>query len=138
MLSAQLEMFEASPQVEALRTRLAKLGNDYICSNRLPGTTATVSFLGQFQGQTVVWEMRLATLAHCQLAEDDAVSTSVQQRYTCPFIEVKEGVEGVYQLRVGLALAVIDEPAIKKTIIMIRNYKRLAIGKIELSNHRVQ
>ena len=131
-------MFDLFPQVEALRARLEKLDRDYICSNHLPDTAASVSFLGRFQNQTVVWEMSLATLAHCQLAEDDAVSISVQQHYTCPFIEVKEGVEGVYQLRVGLALAVIDEPAIKKTIIMIRNYKRLAIGKIELSNHRVQ
>ena len=37
----------------------------------------------------------------------------------------------VYQLNVGLDLPIIDEPVIKKTIIMIRNYKLLAVGKIE-------
>lgn len=75
--------------------------------------------------------MTLATLAHYRLSEPNEISTSEQKFFNCPFIEIKAGVEGVYQIRVGLDLAVIDESVIKKTIIMIRNYKRLAIGKIE-------
>lgn len=75
--------------------------------------------------------MTLATLAHYRRAETDSVSAAAHANFTCQFIEIKEGVEGVYQIRVGLDLAEIDDAVIKKTIIMIRNYKRLVIGKIE-------
>lgn len=118
------------PNVATFRVQLEKLGSDYICATRLPDAAAAVSFLGQFQGQTVLWNMTLATLAHYRLSEPNAISTAEKKLFNCPFIEINAGVEGVFQIRVGLDLAVIDEPVIKKTIIMIRNYKRLAIGKI--------
>lgn len=124
-------MYKAYPQVETLRTRLAELGSDYICNTGLPDTSVSVSFLGKFQGKIVAWNMTLATLMHYRLSERDAIATTEPWLVICPFIEIKEGVEGVYQLKVGLDLSVIDEPVIKKTIIMIRNYKRLVIGKIE-------
>ena len=119
------------PKVAAFRIQLEKLGSDYICATRLPDATASVSFLGQFQGQTVLWNMTLATLAHYRLAESNAIPATEQKFFNCPFIEINAGIEGVFQLSVGLDLAVIDEPVIKKSIIMIRNYKRLAVGKIE-------
>ena len=75
--------------------------------------------------------MTLGTLAHYRQAETDVDSAAAQALFRCPFIEIDEGVDGVYQIRVGLDLAIIDDPVIKKTIIMIRNYKRLVIGKIE-------
>ena len=124
-------MYKAYPQVETLRTQLAELGSDYICNTRLPGTSASVLFLGQFQDHTVVWKMTLVTLAHYRLAEAEVVVTTEPRRFIRQFIYIKEGTDGVYQLNVGLDLPVIDESVIKKTIIMIRNYKRLVIGQIE-------
>jgi len=124
-------MYIAHPPAETFRTRLLALGSDYLCNTRLPDTSASVSFLGQFQGQHVVWNMTLATLAHYVLTEPDFIAAKAQGLRVSPFIEIMEGLEGVYQIRVGLDLAVIDEPVIRKTIIMIRNYKRLALGKIE-------
>lgn len=118
-------------KAEALKSQLQKQGCDYICTTLLPDTSASVSFLGPFQGQTVVWNMKLATLAHYRLAEADIVSTTEPRFFICPFIDIKEEAGGAYQLNVGLDLAVIDDPVIKKTIIMLRNYKRLVIGKIE-------
>jgi len=119
------------PKVEAFRTRLEQSGSDFICTSRLPAAVTTVSFLGQFQSQTVLWNMTLATLAHYRQSESAGIAGAGQRLFNCPFIEIDAGVEGVFQLRVGLDLEIIDEPAIKKSIIMIRNYKRLVIGKIE-------
>jgi len=119
------------PQVDALKSQLQKQGCDYICHTRLPDTTASVLFLGQFQGHTVVWNMTLAALAHYRLVAADVIATTESRRVICPFIDIKEKADGEYQLNVGLDLPIIGEPVIKKTIIMIRNYKRLAIGRLE-------
>lgn len=124
-------MHSTFPEVETFKTQLAILRRDFICNTHLPDVNASVSFLGQFQGQAVLWKMNLATLHHYRLAAVDAKSTTEQRNFNCPFIEINAGFEGVYQIRVGLDLAVIDEPVIKKSIIMIRNYRRLAIGRIE-------
>ena len=120
-------------KVEAFNTRLAKLGCDYICTTRLPDTSASVAFLGRLQGQTVIWNMTLATLAHYRQGKINDDSAAAQAHFPCSFIEIDEGVEGVYPLKVGLDIAVIDEPVIKKAIIMMRNYKRLVIGRIEFA-----
>lgn len=124
-------MTDPFPLVEAFKIQQLMLGGDYICSTRLPAAIASVSFLGQFHGQTVLWNMTLATLLHYRSCVDYEIFTKEQEIFKCPFIEIKEGVEGVYQIRVGLDLGVIDAPVIKKSIIMIRNYKRLAIGRID-------
>lgn len=119
------------PQVEAFRAQLDKLGSDYICNTSLPDSIASVLFLGNFQGEIVLWNMTVATLAHYRLHESQSIAPAQKSILNCPFIEIIEGTEGVFPLRVGLDLAEIDEPVIKKTIIMIRNYKRLVIGTIQ-------
>jgi len=122
-------MNKGLPQVEFLKTQLVSAGNDYICNTALPESSASVLFLGPFQGEIVRWNMTVATLAHYRLAETE--STAPQRLFDRPFIEILHEAEGVFPLRVGLDLAVIDETVIKKTIIMMRNYKRLVIGQIQ-------
>lgn len=118
-------MFTLSGQVQALDIQLAQLGRDFICTSQPPANRLQVRFIGPFQGRQVVWDMQLGTLLEHRLqAHSDST-------FPCPFIEIEEGSEGVFPIKVGLDLAVIDEPVIKKTIIMVRNYKRLVIGKIE-------
>lgn len=112
-----------SPPVQALNLQLQQLGQDFICTTTLPDSRVQLRFLGPFRGQTVVWEMQLGTLADWRRQAGSAVA--------CPFIEIAEGIEGVHPIAVGLDLAAIDEPVIRKTIIMVRNYKRLKIGRIE-------
>lgn len=123
---------EAS-QITALRTQLEQLGADYLCTTPLPSASVAVKFLGKFQGQVVVWEMTLGTLAYYRALASENTFTSYAELKPCSFIEVQAGIEGVYPVKVGHDLAVIDAPAIKKTIIMMRNYKRLIIGKIEFT-----
>jgi hypothetical protein len=118
-------------QVEAFKLALNSSGGDFICHTDLPATHSQVTFAGTFQGETVCWNMTIATLDHYRLTSKADKPAIEQQKYRCPFIEIAEGIEGVYPLSVGLDLPVIDEPVIKKAIIMIRNYKKLLVGKIE-------
>lgn len=118
-----------SPLVDAFRADLQILGRDFVCPTALPANAATVSFIGVFQGQSVLWQMTLATLSHWQLSCSSAHFDAERNLFSHPFIEIDDGQVGVFPIRVGLDLVLIDEPVIKKTIIMVRNYKRLALGR---------
>jgi len=123
-------MSEDLTKIDAFRNRLNKLGSDYICNTPLPESYASVLFMGPFQGKIVVWNMTVATLAHYRLLEPHCIATVQQRLFNRQYIEIVDGTGGVFPLKVGLDLAEIDESVIKKTIIMIRNYKRLHIGQI--------
>jgi len=72
-------------------------------------------FTGPFEGRTVTWD------ATFRVAQEGRPNT----------IEIgNEGPDGV-QLTVTLALPCFDLPAIRKTVIMIRQYKRLKRGRHE-------
>jgi hypothetical protein len=111
-------MIHELTNLESFRIRLDKQGAEFICDTPLPAISASISFLGPISGDTVVWNMILVAIKCGEM----------------PFIEIQQGSNGVYPVRVGLALPAIDEPVIKKTIIMMRNYKRLAIGRIEFGS----
>lgn len=109
------------PAVTALRTQLEQAGRDYFCDTSLPAPLAAVRFIGPFQGEDVVWQLNLTTLAQARR----------HAPAPCPFIEIAAGEAGVHAITVGLELPHIDEPAIRKSIIMVRKYKRLAVGRLE-------
>lgn len=78
---------------------------------------ARIRFAGRFDGEPVMWDAEVIALR----ADPSAPSTA-------PYIAV--GAVGPHGrlLRVGLALAAIDPPALAKTVVMVRNYKRLRRG----------
>ena len=126
-------MSELMPAVASLKKQLSEKQVDYFCGTLVPAAVATVTFIGPFQGRLIVWNMTLAALAHGRKAVSTGITggmASTVAGYAQPYIEISVGVEGVHMLRVGLDLAEIDEPAIRKTIIMIRNYKRLELGRM--------
>lgn len=127
-------MSHESLPVEAFRTELQILGRDFSCPTALPAGAVTVSFIGVFQGQSVQWQMTLATLSHWQTFSSKAHCDVDSKLFNQPFIEIDEGHGGVFPIRVGLDLALIDEPVIRKTIIMVRNYKCLALGRSGFGN----
>ncbi len=114
-----------TPSAQALDLQLAQLGQEFICATPLPDSRVQLRFLGPFQGQTVVWDMQLRTLADCRQSAGENSSIP------CPFIEIAAGAQGMHPITVALDLPSIDEPVIRKTIIMVRNYKLLKIGRIE-------
>ncbi|HEY6094605.1 MAG TPA: hypothetical protein VIU93_06590 [Gallionellaceae bacterium] len=92
------------PAVTALRTQLEQAGRDYFCDTSLPAPLAAVRFIGPFQGEDVVWQLNLTTLAQARR----------HAPAPCPFIEIAAGEAGVHAITVGLELPHIDEPAIRK------------------------
>ncbi len=114
----------AAPLAE-LHALLAQAGGDFLCDTDLPAPLAKVRFSGSFQGAEVAWEMTLTTLHYQRHTLNDPSAAR------CPFIEIKPDSGGVYPITVALDLPAIDEPVIRKSIIMVRNYKRLIVGKIE-------
>ena len=118
---------EESP-VAALTSLLAQTGSDYLCASDLPDTAVFVQFLGPFQNRMVAWDATLYTLTR-SYQDHPAQSDSTLQLFSRPFIEITPSAAGRYSLKVGLDLPTIDAPVIKKTIIMIRNYKRLRLGR---------
>jgi hypothetical protein len=84
-------------------------------------------FTGIFLQQNVIWDAHLYTLAY-YCTEVVETSRPLQARQ---FIEVGELAPSGRIIRIGLNLPVIDEPAITKTMIMVRQYKRLASGHYE-------
>ena len=123
-------MTHKGEQVELLKAQLQMLGTDFICATPLPAISAGVMFLGPFQGKIVVWNMTLSSLGQLKKIADDVTEISSQQLPYQSFIEIATGNDDVFPLQVVLDVAVIDVATIKKSIIMIRNYKRLAIGRM--------
>jgi hypothetical protein len=78
-------------------------------------------FAGNFLGNDVIWDARLMTLAF--------YARKTGKRRLQQFIEVGEPCEHGRRITIALNLLSIDEPAILKTIIMIRQYRRLSVGR---------
>ena len=78
---------------------------------------ARIRFAGRFENRAVTWDAEILAL---HAAGTQAV----------PYIEIgNEGAHG-RALRIGLPLAKLDAATLAKTVIMIRNYKRLRRGRI--------
>ncbi len=104
-------------------------GQDYLLVEQTNDQRARLRFCGPFLGQAVVWDCEFVTLATEQ--PDGRRQRALVPRVLRNFIEVGEpGPQGV-PLRVGLDVARIDQSAIEKLIIMIRNYRRLRPGRHE-------
>jgi len=82
---------------------------------------ARFDFTGPFQQDGVSWHCELCTLAH--------IAAETGQHELQQFLEVTPcEAEHSFDIRVGLMLDRIDAAAIHKTIIMIRQYKNIAVG----------
>ena len=82
-------------------------------------------FTGPFQGKLIIWDAYLQTLSY-YVSKHSLPSHSARQ-----FIEVGNSGERGRLIRIGLNLPRIDEPVVLKSLIMVRQYKRLAPGRHE-------
>ena len=90
----------------------------------LPAQRVRLRFSGIWAGREVVWDAVFVTLRALAAAGEPAGRR---------FIEIDPGraEAGTPRLRVGLDLPVIDLPAVRKAVIMVRNYRRLRPGRME-------
>jgi hypothetical protein len=119
------DMAQRQTQVDSLAALLAESGADYLCLTTVPDGMVRVRFLGRFQNRPVAWDAAIYTLRRYHEQH------GAQLLSGRPFIDIAPSAGGSFKLTVGLNLAIIDAPAIKKTIIMARNYKRLQVGRME-------
>jgi hypothetical protein len=82
-------------------------------------------FTGPFQGEKIIWDAYLQTLSYY------VSKHSLQDQPVRQFIEVGDAGEHGRLIQIALNLPSIDEPVVLKSLIMIRQYKRLAPGRHE-------
>jgi hypothetical protein len=121
---------------EKLAAELAASGDAFRLLHRHSPESVHIQFTGLFQQQPVVWDAIIQTLGHYFKHTVKDKLEPGQSVYLKQFIEIKPGVN-LLQLQIALNLAEIDDAAIKRSIIMIRNYKRLHVGRHEYGDaHR--
>jgi len=111
--------------LEQFEQALNQQDRDYIVDQWETDQACLLRFIGNFEGQPVVWHAHLQTLRNYAENTSTAESSGLRQ-----FIQLDKQ-QDRYRLRIGLNLEKIDEAAILRTIIMIRQYKRLHQGRHE-------
>jgi hypothetical protein len=109
--------------LEQVRAALAANGADFVLLSNLPDTRAHVRFLGRFEGRAVLWDMQLYTLERYEQERGKVGDSALRG-----LMQIAPVSENVYQLEVALNVPLLDEPALKKTIVMMRNYRQLHLG----------
>jgi hypothetical protein len=125
------DMAQRQTPVESIAALLARSDTDYLCLSKLPDSAVRVRFLGRFQDRAVVWEAAIYTLRRYREEQGAHNAAATQMLSGRPFVDIAPATGESLQLTVGLNLAIIDAPSIKKTIIMVRNYKRSRVGRME-------
>jgi len=88
------------------------------------GALVRLRFSGPFEGRSVTWDATFTTLTSWQAQHSPG-------RPTRNFIDIgEESADGI-ALTVGLNVPCIDIPTIRKAMMMVRQYKRLARGRHE-------
>jgi hypothetical protein len=98
----------------------------------LESSQARFTFTGIFQNREVVWDCTLFTLARYHTQRP----ASAQPTARTAFLEIGGETTRGRTIVVTLDIPHIDEPALLRTIIMIRNYKRLQPGRHEFGEPR--
>jgi hypothetical protein len=103
--------------IDTFIARLAATGTDYLLDSGLPGNIAELRFTGTLAGERIIWDARI-------LAQG--------RRSTAPqFIEIAAEGYPLRRVTIGLNVDEIDVPVLQKTIIMLRKYRRLHVGRHE-------
>lgn len=109
--------------IDELRNILSVQNKTYLIVGELPSNKVYLQFEGRLNGNAVVWNACICTINH--YAQRYVVDTDPKQ-----FIDIKIEDE-IFWLKIALNIKQIDKAAIERTIIMIRKYKRLQIGRHE-------
>ena len=118
----------------SIKRELTKNGKNFLALTPIPALKVQIQFTGKLQDQEVLWDATIQTLAS-HLAENPPAKSTTKTLEVRSFMQVEPPQEGVSVLKVVLAVPLIDEPTIKKTIIMIRCYKRLKVGYHEFGKN---
>lgn len=111
--------------ITAFKQQLALSSLDYEPVSTLDNRYVRFRFVGEFMGESIIWDAHLYTLAYYI---HEIANLSQPESSTRQFIHVGDVGKMGRKIEIGLNLPLIGEPAIIKTMIMIRQYKRLSNG----------
>jgi len=103
--------------------KLIRSGQAYELVERISSARVLIRFTGPFHHEPVVWQADIRTLRD----KFGGIQSGHEQHDFRQSIEIFENNES-YSINIALNLNEIDEAAIKRTIIMVRKYKRLHLG----------
>lgn len=109
--------------IEYLTQLLLATEQEYLLDSQLPANIVYFKFIGSFEDSPVVWNASVQTME--VYSQQHEVTDDPKQ-----FIEIKVK-DHVHYVNIGLNIAVIDKATVGRTILMIRNYKRLHRGRHE-------
>lgn len=115
-------------KLERFKSELVREGREFIYVTPPERESAHICFTGKFQGREILWDATVVTLASRLRAHRKIRNDFSPLRQ---FIQVGAQQGDKRSLIVGLGIAQIDEPSLRKTIIMIRQYTRLHEGRHE-------
>jgi len=115
-------MADCHVTVEGFSAVLAQQEEDFVILGSLQPDRAHIRFLGKHTGHTVIWDAHVHALLH---GRTPAAGSTAQ------FIDVGPPDGPLADISIGLAIEHIDLPVLRKTVIMIRNYRRLRPGRHE-------
>ena len=112
--------------IDAFKQQLDSTAQDFEPLSPLNAGYVHFRFIGDFLGESIIWDAHLYTLAYYvyEVANLSQTDASIRQ-----FIHVGDEGKTGHKIEIGLNLSSIDEPAITKTMIMLRQYKRLTNGR---------
>lgn len=113
----------SAPNLEQVRAALTAEGADFVLLSPLPDSRVHARFIGRFENREVLWDMQLYTLARYRQEQGDVPDAALRG-----LMHIAPGSEQAHTLEVALNVPSIDEPTLKKTIVMMRNYKQLHLG----------
>ena len=115
-------MLSTTPlNLRQLEQRLTQQTDDFLITGDCHNPQQkTFTFIGHLHGKAVIWNTRLNTL--------QSLAQHHQYKQLQQFIHIQQE-QNNYRLEIGLYLKQIDPVAIKRTIIMIRQYKNLRNGR---------
>jgi len=97
----------------------------YTLIKQINNQLAHFKFNGPFQGKTVTWDTHFFTLK-AYIAHNEIKNHNLKQ-----FIDIQPINSELMELTVALNIDAITKPNIHKMMIMIKQYKNLAIGRHE-------
>jgi hypothetical protein len=109
--------------VGELQRQLVESHCDYLLQDALPANRVRLVFAGPFKNGVVAWNACIETIE--AYARYHPVDDDPQQ-----FIDIRQE-NDAYWIHIGLNVQQIDQAVIERSIIMVRNYRRLSEGRHE-------
>jgi len=90
----------------------------YVLIKKYDNQHAHIKFAGSFQNQAVTWDT--------QFSQESIENKSLKQ-----FLHIEADKNDVFKLTIVLKIPEITEPNIQKMMIMVKQYKKLTLGRHE-------